>query len=431
MRRSRIAVVGAGVSGLVAARELDRAGHEVTVLEAGSYAGGHTNTISVESDAGAWEVDTGFIVLNDRNYPNFERLLDELGVATQPASMSFSVADADGGFEWASRPRGVFAQGGNLLDPRFHRMLVDLVRFFRDSRRLVGANGGGPTLRAFLERQGYSDYFIERLIVPQVSAIWSADPEQLWSFPASFIAEFLANHGTLQLVGRPRWRSIAGGARRYVEAMTRPFADRIHLNSPVREIRRRPDAVEIVHDRGVDRFDEVVVATHSDQALALLADPSPAEREVLGAIDYQPNEAVLHTDERLLPRRRGAWASWNFHLTPEPAGRTTVTYHMNRLQSIVADRQFLVTLNRTEAIDPDRVLRRIAYAHPVYTRAAIAAQGRWAEVSGRDRVHYCGAYWRWGFHEDGVWSALRACERLGALERGRRILDPSEPALAA
>jgi uncharacterized protein len=430
MSGRRIAVVGAGVSGLVAARELHRAGNEVAVFEAGEYAGGHTNTIEVQSDRGSWQVDTGFIVLNDRNYPNFERLLAELGVATQAASMSFSVSDGRGDFEWASRPRGLFAQGANLLDPRFHRMLVDLFRFFRDARSLVGSNGDGPTMRDFLERQGYSEYFIERLIVPQVSAIWSADPEQLWSFPAAFMAEFLDNHGTLQLVGRPRWRSIIGGSRRYVEAITEPFGDRIHLETPVGAIRRRPDGVELALPYGVERFDEVVVATHSDQALAMLSDPNEAEREVLGAIDYQPNEAVLHTDERLLPRRRGAWASWNFHLTPEPAGRTTVTYHMNRLQSLVADRQFLVTLNRTEAIDPDRVIRRIPYSHPVYTEAGLAAQRRWEEISGRDRVHYCGAYWRWGFHEDGVWSALRAAERLGALERGRRILV-AERAVAA
>jgi predicted NAD/FAD-binding protein len=431
MSGRRIAVVGAGVSGLVAAHELHRAGHEVSVFEAGDYAGGHTNTISVEADAGSWEVDTGFIVLNDRNYPNFERLLAELGVATQPASMSFSVSDGRGGFEWASRPRGVFAQGSNLLDPCFHRMLLDLVRFFRDARELVGTNGKGPTLRAFLEQRGYSEYFVERLIVPQISAIWSADPDQLWSFPASFMAEFLDNHGNLQFVKRPRWRSIPGGSRRYVEALTAPFRGRIHLRTPVRAIRRGPDGVELVLTHDLERFDEVVIASHSDQALAMLADPTDAEREVLGAIEYQPNEAVLHTDERLLPRRRGAWASWNFHLTDEPTGQTTVTYHMNRLQSLVADREFLVTLNRTDAIDPARVIRRIPYSHPVYTAAAVRAQGRWGEISGADRIHYCGAYWRWGFHEDGVWSALRVSDRLGALERGRRILTPPERALAA
>jgi uncharacterized protein len=438
----RVAVVGAGVSGLVAARELHLAGHDVRLFEAGRYAGGHTNTVTVSDRDGSWEVDTGFIVLNDRNYPNFERLLAKLGIDTQPAPMSFSVSDGSGGFEWASRPRGIFAQGSNLLDPRFHRMLVDLVRFFRDSRGLVGTNGSGPTLGAFLTQRGYSDYFVERVIVPQISAIWSADPEQLLASRASFFAEFLHNHGTLQLFGRPRWRTIPGGSRRYVEAMTAPLRERIHLNTPVWSIRRVPEStsgsVELVLPGGIARFDEVVVATHSDQALRMLADPSEAEREVLGAIDYQPNETVLHTDERLLPRRRGAWASWNYHLTPKPLGRTAITYHMNQLQSLAADRQFLVTLNRTEAIDPAKVIRRIDYAHPVFNPEAIAAQSRWEEISGRDRIHYCGAYWRWGFHEDGVWSALRATRRLAAfgLGRGREpeVLvaeAPAAPALAA
>jgi predicted NAD/FAD-binding protein len=428
---SRVAVIGAGVSGLVAARELQRAGHEISVFEAGGYAGGHTNTVTVESSTGSWEVDTGFIVLNDRNYPNFSRLLDELGIETQPAGMSFSVSDGRGGFEWSTRPGGLFARGMNALDPRFHRMLLELVRFFREARELVGREDSGPSLREFLDRRGYSDYFVERLLVPQASAVWSADPEQMWSFPASFLAEFLDNHGALQLTGRPRWRSIPGGARRYVTALTAPFADRIRLGTPVRQIRRLAGGVEVAYRGGIEHFDRIVIATHSDTALTMLADPTQAERELLAAIPYQRNEAVLHTDQRLLPRRRAAWSSWNFHLTPGGGGRTTVTYHMNRLQSLAADRQFLVTLNRSEEIDPERVIRRIDYSHPVYTAEGIRAQDRWEEISGRNRTHYCGAYWRWGFHEDGVWSALRACEMIGALERGRRIEAPPEPALAA
>ena len=420
----RVAVVGAGVSGLVAARELHLAGHDVEVFEAGAHAGGHVNTVTVERDAGRWDIDTGFIVFNDRNYPNFERLLDDLGVASQPSTMSFGVADGAGEFEWSTRPLGLFAKGSHLIDPRFHRMLYDLVRFFREARGLIGTNGSGPSLEEFLLERGYSRYFVERLIVPQASAVWSADPSQMASFPASFLAEFLDNHGALQLLGRPRWRTIPGGARRYVDALVEPFADRVHLRAPVRSIRRSPEGVEIAVDGGSERFDEVVIAVHSDQALALLADADEYEREVLGAIDYQPNEAVLHTDTSLMPRRRSAWASWNFHLSDEPTRGTTVTYDMNRLQSLASEERFLVTLNRAEAIDPDRILRRISYAHPIYTAEGVAAQGRWDEISGRRRTHFCGAYWRWGFHEDGVWSALRACERLGALERGRRPLEP-------
>jgi predicted NAD/FAD-binding protein len=410
----RIAVVGAGVSGLVAAAELHRAGHDVRVFEAASYPGGHTNTIDVETPAGTLAVDTGFIVFNELNYPNFENMLGELGIASQPADMSFSVSDGRGGFEWATTgARGLFAKPAHALDPRFHRMLRDLVRFNQEARNLVGTGREGPSLRRFLADGGYSEYFIERLLVPQVSAVWSADPEQMWSFPAAFLARFFDHHRILQLMGRPSWRSITGGSRRYVEALTAPFRDRIHLRTPVRQIQRGPDGVVVALDGSSEHFDEVVIAVHSDIALGLLAAPSPLETKILGAIPYQRNNAVLHSDTSLMPKRRAAWASWNYHLVDRPTGRTTVTYYMNRLQSLVADRDYLVTLNRSEAIDPDAVIRRIDYAHPIYTPEGVAAQRRWAEVSGSRRTHYCGAYWRWGFHEDGVWSALRVSERLG------------------
>jgi uncharacterized protein len=410
----RIAVIGAGVSGLVAAAELHRAGHEVQVFEAGSHAGGHTNTIGVETADGRWDVDTGFIVFNELNYPNFERMLAELGVASQPANMSFSVSDGRGQFEWAtSGARGLFARPGHVLDPRFHRMLLDLARFNREVRGLIGSRSGGPSLRRFLRDGGYSDYFVERLIVPQASAVWSADPEQLWSFPAGFFAEFFDNHRVLQPRGRPAWRTVVNGSRRYVDALTEPFRDRLHLRDPVRQVLRNQNSVRVTTDAGSEIFDEVVLAVHSDQALRLLGDPSRAEAEVLGKIAYQWNEAVLHTDINLLPRRRAAWASWNYHLTGEAPGRTMVTYDMNRLQSLDADERFLVTLNRTAAVDPGRVIRRIDYAHPVFTPDAVAAQDRWTEISGSNHTHFCGAYWRWGFHEDGVWSGLRVSESLG------------------
>jgi predicted NAD/FAD-binding protein len=426
--RQRVAVVGSGVSGLVAAAELHRAGHDVHLFEAGSHAGGHTNTVQVETEDGSWAVDTGFIVYNERNYPNFERLLAELGIRTQPTNMSFSVSDGDGGFEWATRgPRGLFARPGHALDPRFHRMLRDLIRFNREARALVGRRGEGPSLRRFLADGGYSDYFVERLLVPQVSAVWSADPRQLWSFPARFLAEFFENHRVLQLRGRPSWRTITGGSRRYVDALIEPFREHVHLSTPVRSISRHPDGTTLELDGESAHFDHVVLAVHSDVALALLTDPSPAEAQVLGSIPYQRNEAVLHTDTRLLPRRRAAWASWNYHLGEEP-GRTTVTYHMNRLQSLDAERQFMVTLNRTEAIDPEEVIRVIDYSHPIFTPDGVRAQERWSEISGVRRTHYCGAYWRWGFHEDGVWSALRVSQALGGrspLRRPGRPVDAS------
>ena len=404
----RIAIVGAGVSGLVAAHLLQDT-HEITVFEAGAYAGGHTNTVTVETESGAHDVDTGFIVFNDRNYPRFERLLQRLGVAWQPSSMTFSVSDETGDFEYnGSSPNGLFAKRAHLVTPWFHRMVADLVRFNREARTLL-ASREDPSLRGWLEDRGYSRAFVERLIVPQAAAVWSADPEQMWRFPARFLAEFFDNHGMLGLTNRPRWRTIRGGSRRYVEALTRPFADRIRLRTPVREIRRHDDHVSV----DGERFDHVVLAAHADQSLGMLADPSDRELELLGAFPYQPNEAVLHTDRALLPRRRRAWASWNYHLLEQPSGRPTVTYHMNRLQALSADRELCVTLNRTDRIDPAHILRTIRYAHPVYTASGAAAQQRHEEISGLDRTHYCGAYWGWGFHEDGVASAVRVAERLG------------------
>jgi uncharacterized protein len=412
----RIAIVGAGISGLVVAHLLHHR-HEVTVFEAAAYAGGHTNTIRVDTPNETHHVDTGFIVFNDRNYPNFERLLSTLGVAWQPSTMSFSVSDGIGDFEYSSAsPNGLFANRRHLLTPWFHRMVADLVRFNRAARELVAAadDARGPSLGEWLERQRFSTAFIDRLIVPQASAVWSADPRQMWTFPARFLAEFFDHHGMLGVRGRPRWRTIRGGSKRYVEALLARFTGRLRLGTPVGTVAREEDHV-LVRPLGgeAERFDEVVLATHSDQALALMSDASPREREVLGAIPYQQNEAVLHTDMRMLPRRPRAWASWNYHLPAESVGRTTVTYHMNRLQSLRAEREFCVTLNRTDAIDPAHVIRKIAYAHPVYTAAAVEAQRGFEEISGWRHTHLCGAYWGWGFHEDGVRSALRVAERLG------------------
>jgi predicted NAD/FAD-binding protein len=417
----RIAIIGTGVSGLVAAHQLHRQ-HEIVVYEAADRLGGHSNTVTVEDDAGSHAIDTGFIVFNDRNYPHFEALLTELGVASRPSHMSFSVSDG-GRFEYSGTPWGLFARPAHLLSPSFLGMLRDWRRFNREARELIGMNGTAPSLGAWLEQKGFSRHFIERLIVPQAAAVWSADPEQMWSFPASFMAEFFDNHGMYSLRGRPRWRTVEGGARSYVAAISAPWRDRVRLRAPVRRIERPgPGRVRIEADgcEG-EEFDRVVIAAHSDQALALLADPSPAEREILGAIPYQANEAVLHTDASLLPRRRAAWSSWNFHLDGEPGGRSTVTYWMNNLQRLRSKRQYLLTLNRSEEIDPARVLRRFEYDHPVYTAAGVAAQARHAEISGVRDTHYCGAYWGWGFHEDGVVSALRACGEIAAdpsLSRG-------------
>ena len=410
----RVAIVGAGVAGLTAAAELHRAGHEVTVFEAGSHVGGHTDTHEVEADGRTLKVDTGFIVMNDRNYPNFARILAELGVATQDTNMSFGVSDDAGRFEWSARGlRGIFAQRSNMTDPGFLRMLADIARFNRKARPLIGTRGNGPSLRGFLDEHEFSEYFVERLLVPQAASVWSADPAQMWSFPAAFLAEFFHNHGTLQFRNRPQWRTVVGGSSTYVKALTEPFANRVLTGTPVHSIERGPERVTVRFRGGESEFDQVVIAAHSDQALAMLDRPTDDEREILGAVPYRRNETVLHTDTSVMPRRSAAWASWNFHLMEDDPGRTTLTYDMNRLQRLDASTNFFVTLNRTEAIDPAKVIKVRDYAHPVFTNGGLRAQERWSEISGVDRIHYCGAYWRWAFHEDGCWSGLRVAEALG------------------
>lgn len=417
----KIAIIGGGVSGLVAAHLLQRTGsHDVTLFEAGEQLGGHTHTVDVEDGGGArLAVDTGFIVHNDRNYPCFQRLLEQLGVATQPAPMSFGVADAVGDFEYnGASPNGLYAKRAHLVTPWFQRMVADLVRFNREARELLAADAGAwdPSLREYLAARRYSVAFVQRLIVPQASAVWSADPEQLWRFPARFLVEFFDNHGMLGFRDRPQWRTVSGGSRRYVDAIAARLGERrVRVATPVEAVSRHADRVELTPRGGApERFDHVVIAAHADQALRLLSDPRERELELLGAFPYQRNDVVLHTDRGLLPRRRRAWASWNYHLTERPPGRPTVTYHLNRLQALRgAEREYLVTLNRSDDVRAEHVIERFAYDHPVYTRAGVAAQARWEELDGIDRTSFCGAYWGWGFHEDGVRSALRACERFG------------------
>ncbi|MBA3301142.1 MAG: FAD-dependent oxidoreductase [Thermoleophilaceae bacterium] len=412
----RLAIVGGGISGLTAAHLL-QPDHDIVLFEANDYPGGHTDTHSVETESGSYAIDTGFIVFNDRNYPNFIKLMDRLGVADQPTTMSFSVKDELSDFEYSGgSANGLFAKRSHLLKPSFHRMYLDLLRFNRDGReQLRNGSMNGVSLRDYLDDGGYSRDFIEKLIVPQAAAVWSADPDQMWSFPAKFLLEFFDNHGILDVRGRPQWKSIAGGSKRYVEAITAPWADAIRLSTPVERIERTDDRVTLTPRGGEpEEFDQVVIATHADQALAMLADPSAQERELLGAFPYQRNDVVLHTDASVLPRRRRAWASWNYHLTGEEVSRPTVTYHMNRLQALDADEDFCVTLNRPEAMDAERVLKRITYSHPVFTSEGLAAQGRRGEISGQYRTWYCGAYWGSGFHEDGVVSALHVTEALGA-----------------
>lgn len=414
-----IAIIGSGISGLTAAHHLDGR-HDVTVFEAGSYVGGHTNTVRAETEHGAWDVDTGFIVCNDHTYPNFLAMLDELGVARRATHMGFSVTADGEDFEYAGTPRGLFCQPRNAVRPAFLRMIRDLLRFNRELGAIVADPSdarGDLSLLAFLAAGGYSDFFRDRLIVPQASAVWSAEPDRLDAFPIRFMAQFFANHGMLSFRDRPTWMTIDGGSKRYVEAICARLARPVRTDTPVVRVQRFPTHVEVTPRGGEpERFDEVILACHADQALAVLADPSDRERELLGCFPYQDNEAVLHTDERLLPRRRAARQAWNYHLLDEPKDRTTVTYGMNHLMGLDAPQEFCVTLNLTERIDPEKIVEAIGYAHPVFTPEGVAAQARHAEISGVNRTHYCGAYWRWGFHEDGVVSALNALEHVGRSE---------------
>lgn len=411
----RIAIVGTGIAGNVVAHHLARE-HDITVYEAGSHVGGHTHTHDVHQGGRSYQVDTGFIVYNDWTYPNFIALLDELGVATQASSMSFSVRDEGSGLEYnGTTLNTLFAQRRNLLRPSFLRMIRDILRFNREAPALLQDGAQDITLGDYLERGRYSRGFIEHYIVPMGAAIWSTDPVNMLAFPARYFVRFFHNHGMLSVNERPQWRVIRGGSARYVEALVAPFRERIRLNTPVQSIRREGDHAWVqAQGQAAERYDAVFLACHSDQALRLLADPSVAEREVLGAIRYQPNEAVLHTDARLLPRTRRAWAAWNYHVLPQDTGRVALTYNMNILQSLDAPTPFLVTLNHSDAIDPAKVIKRIPYEHPLYTRAGVAAQARQGEINGPLRTYFCGAYWRYGFHEDGVVSALAALEHFKA-----------------
>jgi predicted NAD/FAD-binding protein len=410
----RIAIIGTGISGLSAAWALHR-DHALTLFEAGDYIGGHTHTVDVEVQGRPYAVDTGFIVFNDWTYPQFIELLDQLQVASRPTQMSFSVRCERSGLEYNGETLNtLFAQRRNLFRPAFYRMIRDILRFNREAPALLEQEQD-PSLDAYLRAGRYSREFIDHYILPMAAAIWSAEPTLMGQMPARFFVRFFKNHGLLSVRDRPQWRVISGGSRSYVEALVAPFREHIRLNCPVEWLRRTHGQVEIKPVGGaVEHFDQVIIATHSDQALRLLADPSAQEREILGALPYQENDVVLHTDTRLLPQRRLAWAAWNYHLPAQPRDRVAVTYNMNILQGLEAPETFCVTLNRGDAIDPARILYRTTYHHPVFTTAGVQAQARRAEISGVNRTWYCGAYWRNGFHEDGVDSGLAVARDLSA-----------------
>jgi predicted NAD/FAD-binding protein len=413
----RIAIVGSGVSGLVAARRLHPQ-HNVMVFEADDRIGGHVHTWTVRSGGREYRVDSGFIVCNDRNYPNFMTLLADIGIPTQPSTMSFSVRHDAAHLEYnGSSVRQLFVQPTNAARPQFLRMLADVLRFNRDAARAAIRGGPGLTLAALLADGGYSTPFRDWYLLPMGSAIWSLPPARVLDMPAGFFIDFFANHGMLTVNDRPQWRVVAGGSSRYVDALTTPLQGRIRLRHRVRRVERFHDHVEV----DGEPFDRVVLACHSDQALSVLAAPSRAEREVLGALPYQSNDVVLHTDTSLLPRRRAAWGAWNYRVTGQPDAPAVVTYNMNMLQSLDAPETFCVTLNAADAIDPARVIGRVTYHHPVMTRLGLAARMRRGEVSGPNRTHYCGAYWGNGFHEDGVLSGLEVVREIELTSRPQTV----------
>ena len=417
--KKKIAIIGSGISGLTAGFLLHRL-HEITLFEAAPALGGHTATVEVTQNGRNYAVDTGFIVFNDRTYPNFLKLLARIGVASQPAEMSFSVKSPEGLEYNGHNLDTLFAQRSNLLSPRFYRFVAEILRFNRQARAwLAGRSAVGQmpaeqTLGAFLQAGGFSDYFARHYILPMGAAIWSSTLADMRAFPLGFFLRFFQNHGLLDVANRPQWYVIPGGSRQYLGPLTAGWQQQIRLACPVQGIRRLADGVVIQSPEGEETFDEVILACHSDQALRLLQDASVQEQTILGAMPYQANEVWLHTDVNCLPTRRKAWASWNYQLDTDEQARPLVSYNMNILQGLDSPSPFCVSLNPAGKVDESQVLRRFVYDHPVFNLASIQAQKARAEICGQRHTHFCGAYWYNGFHEDGVRSALDVAQRFGA-----------------
>ena len=412
----KVAVIGSGIAGLATARGIAQ-NHEVTLFEADDRLGGHTNTVTVTIDAKTVNVDTGFIVHNRRNYPLFCRFIDDLNVASQDADMSFSVSKSQPDFAFSgSSLNGLFAQRQNLFSLSFWKLVRSIVRFGKIGKAtLVRADSlpdyePPPTVAEFVKQHGFSQQFLENYLIPLGASIWSADPTTFLQFPTLALLSFFENHGLLTFLKRPQWRTIVGGSQRYIDALVASTALDIRLGTPVHSVGRTNDGVLVTTSLGSEVFDEIIVATHSDQALSLLSDPSAPEREILGSIRFQHNETVLHTDRSMLPANRRAWAAWNYHVPNDSASHPTLTYWMNQLQGLETDRPLCVTLNRTEEINPADILGIYSYHHPIYDLAAFAAQSRWEEINGVNHTWYVGAWWGYGFHEDAMRSAQRVLD---------------------
>jgi len=410
----KIAVIGSGIAGLASSWLLSRK-HDVTLFETNDYLGGHTHTHAIELGGRNYAVDTGFIVFNPSNYPLLSRLFAELGVDSQPTTMSFAVRNERSGLEYnATSLSGLFCQKRNLVSPRFLGMLRDIARFYREAPALLAAGVDGPTLGEYLGQREYGTAFCDDHIMPMASALWSSPSVQVLQFPAKYLVQFMANHRMLQANARPLWRVVKGGSQSYVRTLRSRWSVRERIGCAATSVRRGSNSVQIDSPAGSERFDQVVLACHSDQALALLDDAADRERDILGAIAYQENDTVLHTDASVLPRRRKAWAAWNALVPAAASERCTVSYCMNHLQSLDAREPIVVSLNSTARIAPEKILRRMRYHHPVYTHASVRAQQRKHEIQGVNRTWFAGAYWGWGFHEDGMRSGVDVAQALGA-----------------
>ncbi|MBD2859198.1 FAD-dependent oxidoreductase [Spongiibacter sp. KMU-158] len=411
----RVAIIGSGISGLSAAYYLQR-NYQVTLFEANDYLGGHTATVDVEVASGTYAIDTGFIVFNERTYPLFLGLLDEIGLAKQETEMSFSVSNRVSGFEYNGHNlNSLFCQRSNLIFPKFYRFIFEILRF---NKLAIAASEQGvvsPDLRLgdFLDQHKFSEFFCQNYILPMIAAIWSSAIADARDFPLHFFLKFFVNHGLLQVANRPQWYVIPGGSRSYIPLLTRELSD-IRLNTPVLAVERGDSGVQVLTPGHSEHFDEVIFACHSDQALAILgASANAKEKAILGAIPYRDNSVILHTDDRLLPRHRNGWASWNFMLAEAEDAPPSVTYNMNILQGIDSPETFCVSLNQDTLINPDKILGKYCYAHPHINATTIAAQQRRHEICGVQHTHFCGAYWYNGFHEDGLRSAVDVVKRLG------------------
>ena len=412
----KVAIVGSGISGLTCAYILNN-DHDITIFEKNDYVGGHTHTHQIEYGGKEFSIDSGFIVYNEWTYPNFIKILDQLGVERQLTRMGFSVKSDKNNLEYAGHSlNGLFAQRSNLFRPSFMRILLSMRRFNYEAKTELKTLDPQITLGKYLVSRNYPKEFIKHYIIPIGAAIWSTVPKQMMEMSAVFFIRFFDNHGLLQVLNRPNWWVISGGSKKYVEKMIGGFKDKIRLSSPVKNVKRGGENITVQFGSGIlenEDFDSIIFACHSNQSLAMLDSPSKEEEEILSAIKYQKNDALLHFDDSILPKRKNAWSSWNYLLDEDQDKAVALTYNMNILQSLKSDRTFCVSLNSGDLVDQSKVIKHLNYEHPLFTLSSIEAQGRKNEISGKNNTYYCGAYWRNGFHEDGVMSALDVCKDFG------------------